>query len=91
MKEQIKTPGKELSSKEIDNLSDAEFKRLVIRMLTEMAEHGHKMEEKVKSVKSEIKENVQGTNSDRKGTGTQINSLAQKEEINIQPEQTQEI
>ena len=34
MKDQIKTPEKELSSKEITNLSDAEFKTLVIRMLT---------------------------------------------------------
>ena len=36
MKEQTKTPEKELSDEEIDNLSDAEFKTLVIRMLTEM-------------------------------------------------------
>ena len=41
-------------------------------------------EEKVKVMKSEIKENVQGTNSDGKETGTQINSLDQKEEINNQ-------
>ena len=40
-----------------------------------MVEYGHKIEEKVKAMKSEIKENVQGTNSDRKGTGIQINSL----------------
>ena len=40
---------------------------------------------------SEIQENVQGTNSDRKETGTQINSLEQKEERNIQPEQNEEI
>ena len=40
-------------------------------------------------MKSEIKENTQGTNSDRKETGTQINSLDQKEEINIQPEQNE--
>ena len=33
MKEQIKTPGKELNEMEISNLSDAEFKTLVIRML----------------------------------------------------------
>ena len=33
MKEQIKTPEKELSNKEIANLSDAEFKTLIIRML----------------------------------------------------------
>ena len=41
-------------------------------------------------MQSEIKENVQGTNSDGKETGTQINSLEQKEEINIQPEQNEE-
>ena len=41
----------------------------------------------VKAMKSELKENAQGTNSDRKETGTHINGLDQKEEINIQPEQ----
>ena len=51
-----------------------------------MVEYGRKIEEKAKAMKSEIKENVQGTNSDGKETGTQINSLEQKEEINIQPE-----
>ena len=44
----------------------------------------------MKAMQSEIKENVQGTNSDRKETGTQINSVDQKEEINIQPEQNEE-
>ena len=58
MKEQIKTPEEELSNEEIDNLSDAEFKTLVIRMLTELVEYGHKIEEIVKAVKSEIKENI---------------------------------
>ena len=38
----------------------------------------------------EIKKNLQGTNSDRKETRTQINSLEQKEERNIQPEQIEE-
>ena len=41
MKEQIKTPKIELSNEEIANLSDAEFKTLVIRMLTELIEYGH--------------------------------------------------
>ena len=41
-------------------------------------------------MKSEIKKNVQGINSDGKETGTQINSLKQKEERNIQPEQNEE-
>ena len=58
MKEQIKTPGKE-----IDNVSDAEFKTLVIRMLTEIIELGHKMKEEMKVIHSEIKENIQGTKS----------------------------
>ena len=43
-----------------------------------MVENGHKIEEKVKDMKSEIKENVQGTNSEGKKTGTQINSLEQR-------------
>ena len=38
----------------------------------------------------ETKENVQGTNSDGKETGTQINIVDQKEERNIQPEQNEE-
>ena len=41
-------------------------------------------------MKSEIKEIVQETNSERKETGTQINDLDQKQEINIQPEQNEE-
>ena len=90
MKEQFKAPKIELRIEEIVNLSDAEFKTLVIKMLTEMVEYGHKIEERVKAMKSEIKENVQGTNSDGKKTGIQINSLYQKDEINIQPEQNEE-
>ena len=46
MKEQIKTPKVELNDEEIANLSDAEFKTLVIRMLTEMVEYGCKIEGK---------------------------------------------
>ena len=38
----------------------------------------------------EIKKNVQGTNSDGKETGTQINSVDQKEERKIQPEKNEE-
>ena len=74
MKEQIKAPEKiQQSDEEIANISDAQFQTLVIRMLTEMVECGHKIEEKVQAKKSEIKETVQGTNSDKKETGTQIN------------------
>ena len=49
-------------------------------MLTELVECGRKLEEKMKAMKSETKENVQGTNSDGKETGTQINGVDQKEE-----------
>ena len=92
MKEQIKAPEKiQPSNEEIASLSDAEFKTLVIRMLTEMVEYGHKREEKMKAMKSEIKENVQGTISDRRETGTQINGLEQKEEINSEPDQNEDI
>ena len=91
MKEQIKAPEKiQLSHKEIANLSDAQFKTLVIRMLTELIEFGDKLEEKMKAMLRETKENVQGTTSDGKKTGTQINGVDQKEERNIQPEKNKE-
>ena len=48
----------QLSNEEIANLSDAQFKTWLIRMLTEMLEYGHKIEEKVNNMKSELKENV---------------------------------
>ena len=44
----------------------------------------------MKDNQNEIKQNIQGTNSDRKETKTQSNNLEQKEEINIQPEQNEE-
>ena len=91
MKEQIKAPEKiQLSDKEITNLSDTQFKTLVIRMLTELVEYDCKLEENMKAMLSEIKENVQGTNSEGKETRTEINDLDHKEEINIQPEQNEE-
>ena len=85
MKEQIKAPEKiQLSDEEIVNLSDVQFKALVIRMLTELVKYGPKLDEKMKAMLSEIKENVQGINSDWKETGTQINSVDQKEETSNQ-------
>ena len=86
----IKTPEKQLSVEEIANQSDAEFKIQVTRMLTELVEYGCKIEEKVKAMKSEKREGVQGTNSEGKETSTQINDLEQKKEINIQLEQNEE-
>ena len=42
----------QLSNEEIANLSDAQFKTLVIRMLTELVEYGCKIEENVEAMKS---------------------------------------
>ena len=79
MKKQIKPPEIiQLSSEQIPNLSDAQFKTLVIKMLTELLEFDYKLDEKMKARLSEIKKNVQATNCDGKETGTQINGLEQK-------------
>ena len=56
MKDQIKAPEKiQLSDEEIANLSDAQFKTLVIRKLTELVEFGHKVDEKMKAILRETK------------------------------------
>ena len=55
-----------------------------------MVEYGCKLDEKMKAMLSEIKESVQGANSDGKESGTQINAVDQKEERNIQPEKNEE-
>ena len=54
MKEQIKTPGKALNEMEISNLSDAEFKTLVIRMLKELSEDLSN----IKKIQSETKDTL---------------------------------
>ena len=69
---------------------DAQFKTLVIKTLTELVEFVRKLDEKMKAMLRETKENVLGTNSDAKETGTQINGVDQKEERNIQPEKNEE-
>ena len=61
MKEQGKTPEKQLSDKRIDNLCEAEFRTLVIRILTELTELGCKMKAEMKATQSQIKQNIQGT------------------------------
>ena len=69
MTEQFKAPEKiQLSEEEIANLSDVQFKTLVIKMLTELFGFGLKLDENMKAMLSEIKKNAQGTNSDGKET-----------------------
>ena len=51
MKEQIKAPEKiQLSNEEIANLSDAQFKTLVIKKFTELVEFVRKLDEKMKAI-----------------------------------------
>ena len=86
-KEQNKTQDTELNKTEIANLSDVEFKTLVIRMLRELSEYSTHIREEMKVTLSEVKKNPQGINSEGKEAGIQINDLEPKEEINIQSEQ----
>ena len=90
MTEHFKAPEKiQLSEEEIANLSDAQFKALVINMLTDLVESLRKTDEKMKPMLRETKVNVQGNNSESKETGTQIKSVDKKEERNIQPEKNE--
>ena len=78
MKEQIKTPEKELNQMEMSNLSDAEFKILVIRMLKELSEDLSsikKIQSEMKDTLVEIKKNLQGNKSRVDEAKNQINDL----------------
>ena len=90
MKEQTKSPEKELNEMEISNLLDAEVKSLVIRMLKELSEDINnikKIQSETKDVLIEIKNNLQGNNSREDEAKNQINDLEHKEEKNNQLEQ----
>ena len=71
---------------QIANLLDSKFKILVIRMLRELntIEYGKSIKEEMKVTRSEIKKNLQGTNSEGKEARIQINDLELKEKINDQ-------
>ena len=90
---QMKTPEKELNKMEINNLSDAEFKTLVIRMLKELSEDlsSIKMiQSEMKDTLTEIKNNLQGNNSRVDEAKNQINDLEHKEAKNNHSEQQEE-
>ena len=84
MKKQIKTPEKELNEMEICNLSDAEFKTLIIRMLKELSKDLNnikKIQSEVKDTLIEIKNNLQRkTCRLLDEANNQINDLEHKEE-----------
>ena len=68
MKEQIKTPENELNKMDISNLSDAEFKTLVRRMLKEPSKNLNRIKRSIwsdiKDTLIEMQNNVQGNNSE---------------------------
>ena len=83
MKEQSKTPEEELNKMKISNLSDAQFKTLVIRMLKELSvdlSSIKKIQSETKDSLSEIKNNLQGKNSTADEDENQINDLEQKKQ-----------
>ena len=84
IEEQIKTPCKELNEMEISNLSDAEFKTLVIRVLKELIEYGNNKNEEMKVTLSEIKNNLQGINSKADEAENPVSNLEYKEAKNTQ-------
>ena len=93
MKEQNKTPQKELDKMEIRNLLHAEFKTLAIRMLKEVSEDLNsikKIQPETKDMLIEIKNNLQGNNSRVDKTKNQINDLEHKKGKNKQSEQEEE-
>ena len=82
MREQIKTPEKELNEMEISSLSDAAFKTLVMRMLKELSEDLSsikKIQSETKDTLMEIKKNLQGNNRRVDKTKNQINDLEHKQ------------
>ena len=82
MKEQIKSPEKELNKMEISNLSDAEFKTLFIRMLKELSEDLSsikKIQSEMKDTLIEVKKNLQGNNNRVDEAKNQIHDLEHKE------------
>ena len=95
MKEQNKTPEKELKKMETSNQTDAEFKTLVIRMLTDLSENFNKeignikIElESMKKNQSEIKNTLQSINNGVGEVEDQIRDLEDKEAEYIHPIRT---
>ena len=85
MKAQIKTPEKELTELEINNLSDAEFRTLVIRMLKELSEDLNsikKIQSEIKYTLIEMKNNLQRNKSRVKKANNQITDL---EHVSLSP------
>ena len=82
MREQIKTPEKELNEMEVSYLSDAEFKTLFIRVLKKLREDLSSIKEtkwEMKATLIEMENNLQGNNSRVNKAENEINDLEYKE------------
>ena len=87
MKEQFKTPEKELNEMEISNQSNAEFKTLVIKTFKELSEDLNnikKIQSEMKDTPIEIANNLQGNNSRVDEAENQVNDLEQKQKTTNQ-------
>ena len=93
MKEQKKTPEKELNKMEINQLLDTEFQTLVIRMIKEIIGYFNsikKTQAELKFTLSEIKKNLQRISSEGDEVENQVSDLEHKEEKSICSEQQEE-
>ena len=94
MKEQIKTPEKDLNKVEGSNLSDAKFQTLVIRMFKELSEDlgtvKKNTQSETKDTIVEIENNLQGNNSRVDEAEIQIDDVEHKEAKNNHTEQPEE-
>ena len=88
VKEYIKTPEKEINEMEISNLSDTEFKTLLIRMLKDLSEDLTSIKKIQSEMKFTLRNNLQGNNSRVDEVERQINDLEHKEAKNNQSEET---
>ena len=83
MKEQIKNPEKELNKMEKSNLSNAEFKTLVIRMLKKLSEDLNSIKKSIQSEMKdpliEVKNNLEGNTRRVNEAKNQINDLEHQE------------
>ena len=73
MKEQIRTPEKNLNKMETSNLSDAELKILVIRMLNELGGRVDELRENLNSIKKDMK-TIKKNQSEMKKTVTKMSN-----------------
>ena len=93
IKEQNKTPEKELNEMEMPTYQVRVQNTGFIRVLKELSEDLSsikKIQSEMKNILIEIKNNLQGNNSRVDEAENQINDLEHKEEISIQPEQQEE-